>query len=68
MKCSPLSMAAGTDVKFQHPRPMSSGPLLLLLFRQCQELICSRRAPGYFTLIGDKAPSTARGSNAVVST
>ncbi len=31
-----------------------------------QELKCSRRAPGYFTLIGDKTPPAARDSSAVV--
>ncbi len=39
--------------------------LLLLLFRQRQKLKCSRWAPGYFTLIGDKAPPAARNSSEV---
>ncbi len=32
---------------------------------QIQEVKCSRRAPGYFTLIGDKAPPAARDSSEV---
>ncbi len=47
-----------------HADKMLTGPQLhsqlLLLRRQRQELICSRRAPGYFILIGDKAPRAAR--------
>ncbi len=30
-------------------------------------LKCSRRTPGYFTLIGDKAPSAARASNVILT-
>ncbi len=41
-------------------------PVLLLLFRHKRhELECSKRAPGNFTLIGDKAPPTARDSSEV---
>ncbi len=32
---------------------------------QRRELKCSRRAPGYFTLIGDKAPPAASDSSEV---
>ncbi len=32
---------------------------------QHQEVKCSRRAPSFFTLIGNKAPTAARDSNEV---
>ncbi len=37
----------------------------VVVWAQRQELKCSRRAPGYFSLIGDKAPPAARDSSEV---
>ncbi len=53
------------DKTFTGPQLHSQLGLLLLLLRQRQELNCSRRAPGYFTLIGEKAPPAARDSSEV---
>ncbi len=39
---------------------MSVVVVVVVVYAQRQELKCSRRAPGYFTLIGDKAPPAAR--------
>ncbi len=36
---------------------------VVVVLAQRQEFKCSRRAPGYFTLIGDKAPPAARDSS-----
>ncbi len=44
------------------PQPMEveTGVVIVVGQTQRQELYCSRRVPGYFTLIDDKAPPVAR--------
>ncbi len=37
-----------------------------IVLAEREELNCSRRASGYFTLIGEKAPPAARDSSEVV--
>ncbi len=45
--------------------PVGVVAVVVVVQAQRQELKCSRLAPGYFTLIGDKAPPAARDSSEV---
>ncbi len=42
---------------------MMSNAIVVVIYANRQELNCSRRASGYFTIIGDKAPPATRGSS-----
>ncbi len=59
------SFKEGRTLLISHKAPPTMVTFTVVVKAERRELNCSRRAPGYFTLIGDKAPPAARGSSEV---
>ncbi len=62
-----LTYRSGWVIAQAQAETVASGVVLVVVvvYAQRQELKCSRLAPGYFTLNGDKAPPAARDSSEV---
>ncbi len=60
-----LDMTWNESLVIPAPLALREARTVVVVKAKQQELNCPRRAPGYFTLIGDKAPPAARDSSVV---